>query len=206
MNAIEKAKAVVASLEGQLADVTNKATAAATQRRRLAFNAHGCGDEEARAELSVASAASAALAIDAENLRSAIEDAKRHVVEAEREAEAAKKRKVAREAQKIIAEAERFCAAMASGLDQVCEGFAAFSDCLQKLERLEYPVTRDRLRFLAYSRSVGARLRQAGLSEADVVPPYLRHDLASLHANYLQPSCDKVAEDLGEAVAPAEAA
>jgi hypothetical protein len=202
MNSIEKAKAVVASLERQLAEVTTRAAATATIRRRLSFSAHGCGDEKARAELSDANAASASLAIDAENLRSAIEDAKRHVVEAERDVEAKKRREVARQAKAIVAEAEVFGGVMVTGLDTLCEALTGFSESLNKLERLGYPVAGERLRFLAYTRSVQNRLHGAGLG-FDIVPPYLRHDLASMNANYLQPSVDKVAEDLGEAVADA---
>jgi hypothetical protein len=205
MTPIEKAKAVVTRLEKELAAVTNKATASATERRRLSYSAHGCGDEKARAELSSANAASATLAIDAENLRSAIEDAKGRVVEAEREVDAGKRREIARQAKTVIAEAETFGGVMAGGLDRLCEALTGFSDSLNKLGRLGYPVAQQRLRYLAYTRAVQNRLHQAGLG-FDIVPPYLRHDLASMNANYLQPLVDKVAEDLGEAAAAAEAA
>jgi hypothetical protein len=94
---------------------------------------------------------------------------------------------------------------MAEGLDRLCEGFAAFSVCLEKLERLGYSVATSRLRYLAYTRAVQSRLHQAGLG-FDIVPPYLRHDLASLNASYTEPSRNKVAEDLGDAVADSEAA
>jgi hypothetical protein len=204
MTPIEKAKAVVTRLEKELAAVTNKATAAATERRRLSYSAHGCGDEKARAELSSANAASAALALDAENLRSAIEDAKRHVVEAEREVDAGKRREVARQAKAIIAEAETFGEVMTDGLDRLCEGFAAFAACLEKLERLGYPVATSRLRYLAYTRAIQGRLHGTGLG-FDIVAPYLRHDLASLNANYMEHSRNKVAEDLGTAAAVADA-
>jgi hypothetical protein len=205
MTPIEKAKAVVTRLEKELAAVTNKATAAATERRRLSYSAHGCGDEKARAELSSANAASAALALDAENLRSAIEDARRKVGEAEREVEAVKRREVAREAKAIIAEAEVFGGVMADGLDRLCEALTGFSESLNKLERLGYPLAQQRLRYLAYTRTVQNRLHQAGLG-FEIVPPYLRHDLSSMNANYLEPSRNKVAEDLGEAAADAVAA
>jgi hypothetical protein len=148
MNSIDKAKAVVSALEAELAETTHKATAAATVRRRLSYDAHGCGDEAARAELASANAASTALAIEAENLRSAIEAAKARVVEAQREVEAKKRREVARQAKTIIAEAETFGGAMAAGLDTLCEALTGFADSLNKLERLEYPVAQPRLTHL----------------------------------------------------------
>jgi triphosphoribosyl-dephospho-CoA synthetase len=202
MNKIETAQAVVTRLEAQLADITNKSIASATERRRLSFAAHGCGDEVARAELSAANAASAALTLDAENLQSAIHDARARVVEAQREVDVEKRREIARQAKTIIAEAETFGDAMAAGLDTLCEAFTGFSDSLNKLERLEYPVARERLRYLAFTRAVQQRLHQAGL-DFTIVPPYLRHSFVELNQMYLLPSRNKVAEDLGEAVADA---
>jgi hypothetical protein len=203
MNKIETAQAVVTRLEAQLADITNKSIASATDRRRLSFAAHGCGDEKARAELSAANAASAALTLDAENLQSAIHDARARVVEAQREVDAEKRREIARQAKTIIAEAETFGDAMAEGLDTLCEAFTGFADSLNKLERnLEYPVAGQRLRFLAYTRAVQQRLHQAGL-DFTIVPPYLRHSFVELNQMYLDPSRNKVAEDLDEPVADA---
>jgi CHAD domain-containing protein len=180
MNSIETARKVVASLERQLADITNRAIATDLERRRLSYSAPGCGDEEARAELSAANAASAALVLDAENLRSAIEDAKRHVVEAEREVDVEKRREIARQAKVIISDAEVFGEAMAAGLDSLTEALTGFSDSLGKLEHLGYPVARERLRFLAYTRAVQQRLHMAGL-DFTIVAPYLRHGLDELN-------------------------
>jgi triphosphoribosyl-dephospho-CoA synthetase len=202
MNKIETAQAVVTRLEAQLADITNKSIASATDRRSLSFAAHGCGDEKARAELSAANTASAALTLDAENLQSAIHDARARVVEAQREVDAEKRREIARQAKTIIAEAETFGDAMAAGLDTLCEAFTGFSDSLNKLERLEYPVARARLRYLAFTRAVQQRLHQAGL-DFTIVPPYLRHSFVELNQMYLDPSRNKVAEDLDEPVADA---
>ena len=66
----------------------------------------------------------------------------------------------------IISDAEVFGEAMAAGLDSLTEALTGFSDSLNKLERLEYPVARERLRFLAYTRAVQQRLHMAGLVAA----------------------------------------
>jgi CHAD domain-containing protein len=142
------------------------------------------------------------LVLDAENLRSAIEDAKRHVVEAEREVDVEKRREIARQAKVIISDAEVFGEAMAAGLGSLTETLTGFSDSLGKLEHLGYPVARERLRFLAYTRAVQQRLHMAGL-DFTIVAPYLRHGLDELNQMYLGPCRGKVAEDLGEAVADA---
>jgi hypothetical protein len=200
-NSIEKAKETVTRLEADLVAATDRATALQTERRKLSFRAHS-GDAEARTALEDGTSASTTAALEIENVKFSIEEAKDHVAAAEREVAVEKKREDARLAKVIIFEAGNFSEVMATGLDMLCDSLTGFSAALNKLERLEYPVARERLRYLAYTRAVQNRLYQAGLG-FDIVAPYLRHSLDQLNQMYLGPSRDKVAEDLGEAVADA---
>jgi hypothetical protein len=198
---IHQAKQVVTALEGELTAKTNELTALQTIRRRLSFSAYN-GDAGDHKKLIEATAASTTAQFELENIRSALDVARQKVTEAEREVDVEKRSEVARQAKGIIAEAEQYSGAMSDGLDQLCDGLAAFSSCLDRLERLDYPVSRGRLRLLAYTRAVQERLRQAGL-DFGIVSPHLRHSLPDLNENYLRPSRDLVARDLGETVADA---
>ena len=153
---IDELKKTLAKLEANLATASNKATALQTERRRIAFSAYSGGDGQARSILDELNTNSAIANLENENARAAIEECRRQLAlaEAEWEADAPKRRATARQAREIVEEAETFGGVMAEGLDRLCESFAAFSACLEKLERFGYPVATSRLRYLAYTRAV----------------------------------------------------
>lgn len=79
----EAMRETLAELEGKLAEATAKATELQTERRRLSFDAN-TGDEAARKKLDKLNAASATVDLEIENLKSALDEAKRRLAEAER--------------------------------------------------------------------------------------------------------------------------
>jgi hypothetical protein len=79
----EDQREILAGLEAKLAEATGRATELQTERRRISFAAN-TGDAAARKALDAANAASGSIAIEIENLQSAIDEAKRRVDAAER--------------------------------------------------------------------------------------------------------------------------
>jgi DNA repair exonuclease SbcCD ATPase subunit len=80
---IDTEKQTLERLEAKLAEETARATDLQTERRKLSFSAHS-GDAKARKALDAANASSATADLEIENVRSAIEEAKRRLAEAER--------------------------------------------------------------------------------------------------------------------------
>jgi hypothetical protein len=85
----EEARVIVAQLEQKLSDASAKAVELQTERQRISFDA-ATGDAAARKALDKANAATTTVGLDIENLRSAIEEAKRRLAEAERAEEYAR--------------------------------------------------------------------------------------------------------------------
>jgi hypothetical protein len=78
----EEARRIVAELQTKLADATSRAADLQTERRRLAFDAN-TGDPKARKALDAANAESATASLEIENVKSAIDEAKRRLQAAE---------------------------------------------------------------------------------------------------------------------------
>jgi hypothetical protein len=102
---VEEAQQIVSTLEGRLVEVTNAATQL-QEARRIAFDAN-TGDEKARKALDKANAASASAALEIENVRSAIEEARRRLGEAEHAEQMAGLAEKADEVKKLAAEFEQ---------------------------------------------------------------------------------------------------
>lgn len=82
MNTTEDARHTLAQIKQKLAAASARAIALQTERQRLSFDAN-TGDEIARERLDRANAASTAVTIELENLRSAAEEGKRRLDAAE---------------------------------------------------------------------------------------------------------------------------
>src|SRR5579872_6550140 len=84
MNTSEEARRVVAELENKLAAAEARAAELQAERRRLSFDAN-TGDGSAEKKLKALNTESAHITLDIENLRSALEEAKRRLAAAERD-------------------------------------------------------------------------------------------------------------------------
>lgn len=111
-----EARTTLDALQSKLAELTSREIELADRRRRLSFDAN-TGDAEARAALDEANKSTAALGLEAENLRSALEEAKRRLTAAERDEEMAALRNNAIQAQalgeSLVKRAEKIDAALA---------------------------------------------------------------------------------------------
>jgi hypothetical protein len=131
----EAAANTVTELESKLADASARAAALHTERRRLSFDAN-TGDDAARKRLDKLNAQSATADLEIENVRSAIEEARRRLADAQRSESAALLAENAAAATKLagsIAErGRRADAAFANALAEL-EGLKADIDGLHKL-------------------------------------------------------------------------
>jgi hypothetical protein len=114
----EAEKETLSRLEARLVEVTTRATALQTERRRLSFEAN-TGNTAARKQLDAANAASATADLEIENCKSAIEESRHRVLSAEREAQLERQAVDAAQAQEIgvrVAERGRRMDAAAAAL------------------------------------------------------------------------------------------
>jgi hypothetical protein len=81
---VEESRRIVADLEGKAAAAEARAVELQTERRRLSFDAN-TGDETARKALDKLNKEAATAGLEVENIRSAIEEAKRRLSAAERD-------------------------------------------------------------------------------------------------------------------------
>jgi hypothetical protein len=93
----EKSAATLAHLETKLAHATARATELQTERRKLSFDAN-TGDDAARKRLDKLNATSAVSGLEIENIKSAIDEARRRLAEAERAAGMVEQRAMAQQA------------------------------------------------------------------------------------------------------------
>jgi hypothetical protein len=99
---VETARATLADLEGKLAAITARSIELANERRLISFAAN-TGDSAAEKKLKALNTEAAHINLDAENVRSAIDEAKRRLAIAIRDEQMAGERKNAEEA-KVIGE------------------------------------------------------------------------------------------------------
>ena len=113
--ATDAARQIVAELENKLAAAEARAVELQTERRRLSFDAN-TGDGAAEKRLKALNTEAAHINLDIENVRSAIDEAKRRLAAAERdEAMAAARENAARAAEvadSIAARGKRIDAAL----------------------------------------------------------------------------------------------
>jgi hypothetical protein len=131
----EAVRQIVIDLEGKLAAAIAKATALQTDRRQLAFDAN-TGDQKARKALDTANSASATADLEIENVRSAIEEARRRLGEAERAEEMAL---LASNAEAALVLGERLAERgrkIDAALAIVADESKAFADDIAALNRL----------------------------------------------------------------------
>jgi hypothetical protein len=83
MTTVEESRRIVAELETKLAAAEARAVELATERRRISFAAN-TGDADARKALDRLNKEAATAGLEIENIRSALEEAKRRLAEAER--------------------------------------------------------------------------------------------------------------------------
>ena len=198
MTVVEESKTVLANLEEQLVEETNRATELQTERRKLSFLAFS-DNEDARAKLDELNAESVTAGLEAQNIRAALDEARARLAAAEREAGLAKQRENARQAKAILTVAEKRGPIMAAALRDLCRELDDFRADMRGLGRFGAPVSDYRLTELWLMRAIFPGLRAAGL-EIDVVPPGMRGDLAKIGDIYLRNARQWVEQTLGEEV------
>jgi hypothetical protein len=185
MDDVEAAKETITRLEAKLAKATDRATALQTERRKLSFAAHN-GDDTARKKLDKLTAESVTIGLSIENLNSAIEEAKVHLVEAERAADLAQHRANAAEVRRIAGRVEQRGVALSAALADLCNEFTALEADLEQMRALKAPAPQRRLVQLAFGRPFSHRLQGLGIDAGDVVPPLQRYSPVELTAAYVR--------------------
>ena len=196
--ATDAARQIVAELENKLAAAEARAAELQTERRRLSFDAN-TGDETARKALDKLNKEAATAGLEIENIRSAIEEAKRRLQAAERDEAMAAARENANEAVKLAAE----LAQLGHGID------ADFASGCEKLERSKSIM--DRLHQLGVTHPRGEQVKVlSGLAlathlmllpiraERDHLAPRERHTFEELYSGWARGVTNQVAPLLGE--------
>jgi hypothetical protein len=185
MDDVEKAKETVSRLEGELAKATDWGTALQTERRKLSFAAHN-GDDTARKKLDKLTAESVTIGLSIENLNSAIDEARVHLVDAERAQDVAQHRANAAEVRRIAGRIEERGVALTAALADLCNEFDALEADLEQMRALKAPAPQRRLVQLAFGRAFSHRLQKLGIDVGDVVPPLQRYSPGELTAAYVR--------------------
>ena len=196
--ATEAARQIAAELENKLAAAEARAVELQTERRRLSFAAN-TGDGAAEKRLKALNTEAAHINLDIENVRSAIDEAKRRLAVAERDEAMGKARENANEAVKLAAE----LAQLGHGID------ADFASGCEKLERSKSII--DRLHQLGITHPRGEQVKVlSGLAlathlmllpiraERDHLAPHERHTFEELYSGWARGVTNQVAPLLGE--------
>jgi hypothetical protein len=119
---VETARQTLAGLEQKLASAEAHGVELQTERRRLSFDAN-TGDTKALKELEKLNARSATAGLEIENIRSAIDEAKRRLSAAIRDEETAKAREDAEAAivigERLVERAAKIDAALATAREEM---------------------------------------------------------------------------------------
>ena len=119
---VEESRRIVAELENKLAAAEARAVELQTERRRLSFAAN-TGDGAAEKRLKALNTEAAHIALDIENIRSAIEEAKRRLAAAERDEAMATARDNAEAAlvigNRLVERASKIDAALATAREEM---------------------------------------------------------------------------------------
>lgn len=120
--AVEEARRIAAELENKLAAAEARAVELQTERRRISFDAN-TGDGAAEKRLRALNADAAHINLDIENVRSAIDEAKRRLAAAERDEAMAAARDNAEAAlvigNRLVERAEKIDAALATAREEM---------------------------------------------------------------------------------------
>jgi hypothetical protein len=178
MNDVEKMRRIVADLQSKLAATSDRATALATERRRLAYDA-SVGDAKAKARLEKLTGESAVAGIDVENSHIALEEARHRLDSAEHAAAAAERKAAAERLQAEVSEiagrVEARGPAMAAALAGFFSEYVGLQADLNCLRQLGANVSPARSVQLSFEGVVSHMCRSAGLSVGDLVEPLRRH-------------------------------
>jgi hypothetical protein len=175
---VEHAREIVAELQSKLVAVSDRATALAAERRRLAYDA-GVGDAKAKTRLEKLTNESAVAAIDVENAHAALEEARHRLASAEAAAALAERKA---EAERLHAEVKELAAkiesrgpAMAGALATFCAEYSALDSDLTALRSLGATVASKRGVALSVEAVLSHTARSVGLHLGDIVEPARRH-------------------------------
>jgi hypothetical protein len=184
---VTKARHVAADLESKLAAASDRATALATERRRLAYDA-SVGDAKAHKDLTRLTGESSVAAIDVENAHAALVEARHRLASAEHAAALAERKATAArlhaQVKELAAKIESRGPAITTGLAAVAAAFTGLQNDLRGMKDLGAELLPARLVELAFAEAVSSTLRSAGLVLGDMVPPDRRHSPESLTAGY----------------------
>jgi hypothetical protein len=175
----EDAKTTLDKLGAKLVEATDRAVGLQTERRSLAYAAN-TGDHKARKALDAANAQSATADLEIENIKSAIDEARRRLAEAERDEQLAGLRA---NAQQALTLADLDTADGVRLRDLMADACATIRTVLdrQRIFRSLGAAAPDRLMMLAFTRSILAQLRDAGI-DVPLIAPGHRHPLDELVA------------------------
>jgi hypothetical protein len=183
MNEVTKATETLQRLESDLAKATDRATTLQTERRQLSFAAHS-GDKAARTKLDKLNGESVTFAFEAENLRSAIEEARTKLTDTQRAAELAQRKEDARKVRELGADIKKHGPVIAAALDTLRDSFVALTGDLKAARELGCEITPSRLVELSFAEAISSALRPGGLALLDLAPPHRRHTPEDLTAGY----------------------
>jgi hypothetical protein len=187
VDAITQARQIAAELESKLAAASDRATALATDRRRLAYAA-STDDTKAHRELTKLTGESAVVAIDVENCHAALIEARHRLDSAEAAAALAERKanaeRLSGQVKELAAKIESRGPAIAAGLAAVAAAFTGLQNDLRAVKDLDAELVPARLVELAFAEAVSSTLRSVGIVLGDTVPPDRRRTPEALTAGY----------------------
>jgi hypothetical protein len=187
MDTVEHARKIVAELESKLVAASDRATALATERRRLAYSA-STGDAKAHKELTKLTGESATAGVEVENAHIALEEGRHRLASVEQAAALAERKANAErlhaQAKELAAKIEGRGGAISKALAGFCEQYSALESDLTALRQLGMEITPARAVGLAFEAVVAHTCRSVGLRTGDLLEPARRHSPESLTAGY----------------------
>jgi len=178
MDTVEHARRIVAELESKLAATSDRATALATERRRLAYDA-SVGDAKAHKELTKLTGESATAGIEVENARIALHEARHRLASAEHTAALAEQRanaeRLSGQVKELAAKIESRGPAISKALASFCEQYSALESDLTALRQLGAEITPARTVGLSFEAVLSHTALSVGLHLGDLVEPSRRH-------------------------------
>jgi hypothetical protein len=184
---IEHARKIVAELESKLATASDRATALATDRRRLAYAA-GVGDKPAAKKLAELTGESAVVGIEVENAHIALDEARHRLASAEHAAAIAEQKAAAErlraEVRETAARVETRGPAISTALAAFCAEYASLESDLTALRQLGVEIAPARSVGLSFEAVLSHSVRSVGLHVGDLVEPGRRHSPEFLTDSY----------------------
>jgi hypothetical protein len=193
---VGKATATVADLEFKLADASARAVSLQVERKRHAYDAN-TGRAAAKKSLEAANSASAKIGFEIENLRHAIEEAKRRLVESQRNEEMAGLRGNALQVMSLADEAGERGTVIDDLTKELCRELQEMFADARRFARLGAPAANERSLKLALTRRILAELRDANL-DIEMIAPGNRHPASELVSNFATAATGWAAAVLGE--------